>query len=252
MLSTHTDIEGAIARHCPAAVSARPEVSAVSAPSNTEKSLTTDMVLVHKVFRRELRLLPLLIGDVDGADRPRAELLAAHCRALTTALRHHHSAETDLLWRRLNERDPMSPALEQQLRGWHQRHAELLAELDGLLPLWERVPEADLQAVLTDILTELSAEVAEHLDAVEEHLLPAVDRVFSSTEWLACGLRAASWIPLHRMAWLLGAMLEDATPAERKNLMAKVPAPARLLYRMVGQEQYIREMRTLRGPLVAA
>ena len=31
--------------------------------------------------------------------------------------------------------------------------------------------------------------------------------------------------------------------------MAKVPGPARLLYRMVGQEQYAREMRVLRDPL---
>jgi hypothetical protein len=54
------------------------------------------------------------------------------------------------------------------------------------------------------------------------------------------------------MAWLLGAMLEDATPAERANLMAKVPGPARLLYRMVGEEQYTREMRALRGPHLAA
>jgi hypothetical protein len=35
-------------------------------------------------------------------------------------------------------------------------------------------------------------------------------------------------------------MLEDATPAERENLLAKVPGPARLLFRMVGQEQYLR------------
>ena len=43
-------------------------------------------------------------------------------------------------------------------------------------------------------------------------------------------------------------MLEDATEAERRNLMSKVPGPARLLYRMVGQEQYLREMRELRCP----
>ena len=120
-----------------------------------------------------------------------------------------------------------------------RRHAELMSELDGLLPLWEQVPDPDLSEALTDILAELAAAVADHLDAVEEFVLPAVDRHFTSGEWLALGLRAASWVPLHRMAWMLGAMLEDA----------KVPAPARLLYRMVGQDQYAREMRALRGSL---
>ena len=82
---------------------------------------------------------------------------------------------------------------------------------------------------------------------MEQCVLPAVDEHFSAREWLAMGLRAASWIPLHRMAWMLGAMLEDATEAERKTLLAKVPGPARLLYRMVGRDQYAREMSELRG-----
>ena len=222
------------------------------AKSTTSPSLTSDMVLVHKVFRRELRLLAVLVGQVEQGDRARAAVLAAHCRELTTALQHHHAAETDLLWRRLAERAPLAPAVEHQLRGWHRQHAELMGELDGLLALWEQSPDADLQSVLTDILSELSAAVAEHLDAVEEFVLPAVDQVFSSKEWLACGLRAASWIPLNRMAWMLGAMLEDATAEEHQNLMAKVPAPARLLYRMVGQDQYVREMQVVRGAAFAA
>ena len=46
---------------------------------------------------------------------------------------------------------------------------------------------------------------------------------------------------------MLGAMLEDATPAEQRNLLAKVPAPARMLYRMVGRDQYEREITALRG-----
>ena len=103
------------------------------------------------------------------------------------------------------------------------------------------------QFVLVDIIDELATSVAAHLDDVEADVLPAVDRHVTPGEWLGMGLRAASWIPLNRMAWLLGAMLEDATAEERANLMSKVPAPARLLYRMVGRDQYLREMQSLRG-----
>lgn len=209
--------------------------------------LTSDMVLVHKVFRRELRLLPDLVARAELGDVGRAVVLAAHYGELATALRHHHDAEQDLLLRKLRDRASLDPAVDRQLAHWHRQHAELMTELDSLLPLWVRSADADLRAVVADIMTELAESVTEHLDAVEDLVLPAVDRHFSSGEWLALGLRAASWIPLHRMAWMLGAMLEDATPAERKNLMGKVPAPARLLYRMVGQEQYVREMQALRG-----
>ena len=226
----------------------KPVSSAPATGNDTSTTgLTSDMVLVHKVFRRELRLLPVLVGETGPGDHERATMLAAHYRELATALRHHHLAEEDLLWRRLRDRDSLEPAVENRMQGWHRQHAELIFELDGLLPLWEQSADTDLRAVLTDILTELAGSVAAHLDAVEEFVLPAVDRSFSRAEWLALGLRAASWIPLHRMAWMLGAMLEDATPTERKNLLAKVPVPARLLYRMLGQEQYTREMRTLRG-----
>lgn len=216
------------------------------------RSLTSDLVLVHKVFRRELRLLPVLIADVAPGDSGRAEALAAHCRELTTALRHHHAAEGELLWPRLRDRAPIDDASTARLQDGHRTHSALLAELDGLLPLWEQSADADLSAVLVDILTELADSVADHLDAAEQVVFPAVDEHLTAAEWLALGVRAARWIPLHRMAWLLGAMLEDATPAERANLMAKVPGPARLLYRMVGEEQYTREMRALRGPHLAA
>jgi len=49
--------------------------------------LTSDMVLVHKVFRRELRLLAQLISGVQLGDSHRASALAAHYRELATALR---------------------------------------------------------------------------------------------------------------------------------------------------------------------
>jgi hemerythrin-like domain-containing protein len=209
--------------------------------------LASDLVLVHKVFRRELRMLPALVGAVPANRTDRAALLAKHYRDLATALRHHHHAERDLLLGRLADRAPLDPAIRDGMQRWHRLHAALLAELDGMLDLWVAAAAVDVRDLLVDILTELADAVTDHLDMVEQRVLPEVDRHFSGREWLALGVRAASWIPLNRMAWMLGAMLEDATDVERHNLMGKVPGPARLLYRMVGQEQYVREMRELRG-----
>lgn len=215
-------------------------------------SLASDIVLVHKVFRRELRLLPSLVAAVEPAQVERAALLGRHYRELATALAHHHQAERDLLWRRLSERTRLDPELADRMRQGHHRHAELLGEVDGMLDLWLAAADRDVRDLLVDILAELADALAQHLDLIESRLLPEVDRHFTPREWLALGLRAAGWIPLNRMAWMLGAMLEDATEAERRSLMGKVPAPARMLYRMVGQEQYVREMRELRRSAVPA
>ena len=39
------------------------------------RRLTSDMVLVHKVFRREFGMLPALIGGVEATDTARAALI---------------------------------------------------------------------------------------------------------------------------------------------------------------------------------
>jgi hypothetical protein len=219
-----------------------------AAAERAPRCLSTDMLLVHKVFRREFGMLPALIAGVSAGNTDRAGMVAAHCRELATALRHHHGAEQELLWPRIRDRATLDPAVESTLKRHHQNHMALLRELDGLLALWEADADTELRDALVDISTELAEWLTAHLDTSERHVLTAVDENFTTAEWLALGLRAASWIPLHRMAWMLGAMLEDATPAERENLLAKVPGPARLLFRMVGQEQYLREMRALRVP----
>jgi len=218
----------------------------------TPKCQSTDMVLVHKVFRRELGLLPAMMLAVEPDDSARAAVVSAHCRELTTALRHHHAAESELLMPKLQRRAALDPTVERQMVQRHRAHLALVDELDGLLPLWDEAADPELGTLLADIVTELAAEVAGHLDAIEDLLLPLADQHITPAEWLQLGLRSAGWIPLTRMAVLLGALLEDATPQERQNLLGKVPGPARLLFRMVGREQYAREMRVLREGVVVA
>jgi len=219
----------------------------------TPKCQSTDMVLVHRVFRRELGLLPAMMRAVEPGDSARAVVVSAHCRELTTALRHHHAAESELLVPKLLRRGALDPSVERHMLQRHRTHLALLDELDGLLPLWDEAADPELGTLLADIVTELAAEVAGHLEAIERRLLPLADQHITPAEWLQLGLRSAGWIPLTRMAVLLGALLEDATPPERQNLLGKVPGPARLLFRMVGREQYAREMRVLReGVLTAA
>ena len=133
------------------------------------------MVLVHKVFRREFGLLPVLLAGVDAGNTARIALIAAHANELSTALRHHHAAEQDLLWHRLRDRDALDESLHGRLRDRQRKHFALLSELDGLLPLWTGSGAPDLQAVLVDIAGELSGLVAAHLDAVEHSVLPAVE-----------------------------------------------------------------------------
>jgi hypothetical protein len=56
-------------------------------------------------------------------------------------------------------------------------------------------------------------------------------------------------IPPTRRLVMLGYLLEGATPQERRDFLAAVPAPARLAYRLIGARQHRHETIRLRDPL---
>ena len=75
-----------------------------------EKPWTQEMIIVHRVFRRELSFLAGAVGTVPTGDTARAKVLADHCTFATMMLHHHHAGEDELLWPRLKERVVMEPS----------------------------------------------------------------------------------------------------------------------------------------------
>lgn len=57
------------------------------------------MVVVHKALRRELSLLPGVVGAVAAGDRRRSARIGRHARLVLTFLREYHDSEDRLLWR---------------------------------------------------------------------------------------------------------------------------------------------------------
>ena len=205
------------------------------------------MVLVHKV-------VPSRVRPAAGAGRavsrpvtrPRSTDRRAR-RELTTALRHHHAAERDLLWHRLRR----PGAARRGLPGRHARTAppDLRAARRAGRPAAPvgAAADADLRAVLVDILTELAGAVAAHLDAVGAARPAGRRRTLLRARMARAGAARRELDPAAPDG--LDARRDAGGRHRRRtrNLLAKVPGPARLLYRMVGQEQYIREMSELRG-----
>jgi len=53
------------------------------------------------------------------------------------------------------------------------------------------------------------------------------------------GERGKAVLPKGKTALVfLGSILEEATPAEKKRFLAELPAPARLLWRLTGEQVY--------------
>jgi hemerythrin-like domain-containing protein len=224
--------------------------AAMTAPSAAQKLCdTSDMVIVHRMFRRECALLPQLVAAVAGGDLARARTVAGHAREVLDMLHHHHVGEDELLWPRLSARTRFHADLLARMDSQHQGLAVLLEHAATAFTTWQNAPTAPTSTALTTLLEQLSAGLNEHFDEEEAAVLPIVERVITAAEYQEVGQRGLMSIPLTRRLVVLGYLLEGATPQERSDFLAAIPAPARLAYRLIGARQHRHETTRLRSPL---
>jgi iron-sulfur cluster repair protein YtfE (RIC family) len=224
--------------------------AAMTAPSAAQKLCdTSDMVIVHRMFRRECALLPQLVAAAAGGDLARARAVAGHAREVLDMLHHHHVGEDELLWPRLSARTRLHAELLARMDSQHQGLAVLLEQTATAFAAWQDAPTAPNSTAITELVEQLSAELNEHFDEEESTVLPIVERVITAAEYQELGRRGLVSIPLTRRLIMLGYLLEDTTPQERTALFAAVPAPARLAYRLIGVHQHRHETTRLRRPL---
>ncbi len=227
-----------------------PAWAAMTAPSAAQKLCdTSDMVIVHRMFRRECALLPQLVAAVAGGDVTRARTVARHAREVLAMLHHHHVGEDELLWPRLSVRTRFHADLLARMDSQHHGLAVLLEQAATALPAWQDAPTTHTSKPLTTLLEQISNGLNEHFDEEEAAVLPIVELVITAAEYREVGQRGLVSIPLTRRLVVLGYLLEGATPQERSDFLAAIPAPARLAYRLIGARQHRHETTRLRDPL---
>jgi iron-sulfur cluster repair protein YtfE (RIC family) len=210
---------------------------------------TWDMVLVHKMFRREFAALPGLVRAVAAGDRARAETVGGHAAVLTRGLHHHHTGEDEMLWPPLLSRiGELDAELVRRMETQHEVVSSLLERIDPVLIRWRAGADEAGRDELAALIAELSVALDEHLDDEENHILPLVSEHVTQAEWTALGEHGQSGIPKGRKGLVaLGAILQDATPDERTRFMALLPALVRLIWRTVGVGIYRKDHAKLYG-----
>jgi hemerythrin-like domain-containing protein len=209
---------------------------------------TQEMVVVHRVFRRELRLVPDLIRAVGPGDRARAAVLAEHLSDVTSGLHHHHTGEDELLWPPLLTRASPEAELVRRMQQQHEQLAALLERIRQLTPRWRSEAGEDVRDELADVIEQASAALDEHLDAEERQILPLVARHITQDEWDALGEYGRQVIPKNSKAFVfIGTILEDATPQERAAFLNLLPPPVRWAWRLVGGRIHRRAVTRIRN-----
>lgn len=212
---------------------------------------THDMVLVHRVFTREFRLLGEIVTATPPGDVAQAQRVAAHAREMLTSLHHHHTGEDELLWPRLRAAG-VAPALLDRMEAQHagmDRPIELIeAELGG----WAATADPAAASRLASAFAELHRVLTEHLAEEENSLLPIVARTLTRSQWAELGKRGMASLPKQRGLVFLAHIREEAGPTEWSDFRKAIPAPVRLLYRLLGRPRHTRETTLLRRDLTSS
>ena len=212
-----------------------------------ERPDTQEMIVAHRVFRREAALLPRLVESVPDGDTKRAALIADHYRDYRLGLHHHHSAEDELLWPLLLARVDLEAEIVLRMEAQHEAIAASLGEASGAIDAWEAAPSAATAAPALAAMRAHLAALREHLADEEEHILPMAAEHVTVAEWARLGEQFAEKTPKDKLLLFLGAILEEATPQERTATLANLPVIARIVWYAVGRRQYARRMALIRG-----
>jgi hemerythrin HHE cation binding domain-containing protein len=209
-----------------------------------------DVILVHRVFRREFHVIPGLIAGVSVGDAARAKLVAKHVTLMIDGLHHHHAAEDELAWPILLARAPAQQAEIERMEAQHGGIAAATVRVESDLSQWTKAADRSAADQLLVSIAELLHRIVEHLDDEERNAVPIIEEHLTETEWQAAIKRGASFLSKHpRMGIVLGGLvLGYSSPEEQRKFLSGVPLPPRLLLRLLGTRMTANYRRRLCAP----
>jgi hypothetical protein len=172
-------------------------------------------LLLHRLVRRELRLLAELSAWASADDAERTRELTRHADLLGRLLLHHHATERELVWPALLRAAP--PARPQVAR-WTVRVAGLddrLRDLSTAARQWAVACSDKARDAFTLACLDLADAVEEQTAEEERDLLPLLAAHLSPAAWAE--VRPGGALPAVTARALAGARLalEDACAGDR-------------------------------------
>jgi hypothetical protein len=200
---------------------------------------TSDMVMIHGLFRLIFGDAPELAAGVAADDAARAQVVGDHLIAIANSLHDHHHGEDILLWDQLEARNPACATHVGQMRAHHAAMAAELDKLEEIVRAWQAEPSTKNRNETVGVLKAVNSLLLEHLGSEEQTILPVASIVFSQAEWNKLGEHGRASVPKNFRFIQLGFIIASMTkPEGRAWMKANLPAPVRLLYRIIGKPQY--------------
>jgi hemerythrin-like domain-containing protein len=204
------------------------------------------MVVIHRVFRREFGLLPALVRGVIPGDLQRAKAVADHVTGLLRFVHVHHNGEDELLWPVLLERVEVGAELIRRMEDQHLQVAALISRAEQQLPVWAANPSPHRGAELATTFESMASVLDAHLGEEEAQILPLVETHLTVEEWARLGQHATATLAPPDLMASLAAILEEADDDERAMFTAILPPPVLTMFVDQAEPAYRERMRQLR------
>ncbi len=207
--------------------------------------------LEHRSMRIDASRLSTLVEAAKPTDAHRLEALVDWYARYEGAVRDHHTAEDEVLYPALFERDPTFAEADGEMENEHATLAdrlttvrETLAELPAAAGRggWQPAHAEAVEAV-----TALRSILAVHLPHEEAAAFPRYTKFFTAKEYDSLNKAAWKAVGQHSVAFGRSWVLDHATPAQRAELLAAEPLLARLVYTLVQRRRYERVVLPLRS-----
>jgi hemerythrin-like domain-containing protein len=205
---------------------------------NADRTDTTDMVAVHRVFRDAFGCAAQLVGSVCGEQPDRVEPVATFYANVLAFLQAHHQGEDELLWPKLHARVGEQAATVARVAEQHDAVSAAIDEARRSIDEWKAAPDIDRGAALAVALATLGMQLGEHLDDEERLVLPLAADHISPEEWRE--------LPAHGMRtfagdkqWLVIGLIQEQLPPPAVEAMTEaMPDPIRDAWLGEGRQRY--------------
>ena len=211
--------------------------------------------VLHRVVRRELRLLADLLDRAPAAEPARTRALTGHADLVGRLLLAHHRVERDALWPALVAAVPDDAPARTAVADWTSRSARIDAQVRDLATAgrqWAVAGTPAARDVVARACRRLADAVDAHTAAEERDLLPLLDSHLDSRRWAAVVSAGSCRLTGRERQLVLGLALEDSCAADRARLIEGLPRRQRWAWRLAGARRYRRAVVRLRGEPPAA
>lgn len=209
---------------------------------------TSDLFMIHGMFRKVYGDAPAIVRGVSPDDPAQRDAVATHIDDISLALHAHHHGEDVLLWDQLTARAPACAVHVGQMREQHAAVSTQLDTLDAAVGTWRGDATAANRDAVAAILDTIDGLLVAHLGQEERDIVPFAQESMPQAEWDKLSEHGRAAAPRDRQLMSLGYILSSMTPHDGQVWMkANLPAPVRLLWRLVGKRQFAAQETAMRG-----